>query len=368
MDDANVMLLKQAFKRYYFSNKPNVKGIEKREFGFATFDARMIRHVSFKDSDQLRAYLFKNTPADAYVSNAYYTNPSSQDMDSKGWLYADLIFDIDIKDLNLDCKKDHTINICSNCKSVADAKICNVCKSSMQEANIPCNNCISAGKDEVDKLLNLLNELGIDDVDIYFSGNNGFHVHAYDEDFIVLDANARAEILDYVSGNGLIPEVFGIRKDGVDRSAMLEALNIEQGWRGRIIRSLLANKDRASLIRSLARKGYDRFKDELRIIAKAYAASIDPVVTTDIHRIFRLERSISSKSGLVKVKVDNLDDFDPFNDSCLLDDEQVKVHVYYAPRFRLKDNNFGPYKDVDINLPLYAAVYLICKGLADAKA
>jgi DNA primase small subunit len=51
--------------------------------------------------------------------------------------------------------------------------------------------------------------------------------------------------------------------------------------------------------------------------------------------------------------------------ACVLSDEEIDVYVRYSPKFRLKENSFGPFKDQIVKMPTYAAVYLICKGLAD---
>ena len=52
----------------------------------------------------------QNIPSDVYCSNGYYSFPNLP-MNEKDWKEADLIFDIDAKDLNLSCRE----NICSKC-------------------------------------------------------------------------------------------------------------------------------------------------------------------------------------------------------------------------------------------------------------
>ncbi len=366
MREESIELVKRAFRRYYFHKyNEDIREIGRREFGYATFDNTVIRHLSFRDKDELRAFLVREVPADAYASNAYYTHPSA-DMELKGWLSADLIFDIDIKDMHLACMDKHTIHICPKCKSKEASNTCSNCNANINHVNIPCNNCINTGKEEVKKLLSILNDLGSFDVNIYFSGNNGFHLHVIDEELSSLDSEGRREILDYVRGRGIIPEIFGINKQKNNHAMIKKIIDGAVGWKGRIIRELLAKKDKDELFRSLIRRRYDSFKKELEDIAsKLSANSVDPVVTIDAHRIFRLQGSLSSKSGLAKVKVDDIDTFDPFNDASLLDDEIVRVHIYNAPKFVINNNSFGPYNEVDIDIPTYAAVYLICKGLAD---
>ena len=85
----------------------------------------------------------------------------------------------------------------------------------------------------------------------------------------------------------------------------------------------------------------------------------------DIHRIFRLEGSINSKSGLSKILCNDLDSFDPFSEACLIDDQKVEVIANSLTSFRLKDKEYGPYINEKIFVPKYVAVYMICKGLAD---
>src|SRR5207253_6133551 len=112
--------------------------------------------------------------------------------------------------------------------------------------------------------------------------------------------------------------------------------------------------------------GYEGFKTELGKMAKTLAVRIDPQVTMDIHRIFRMPGTINSKSGLVKMRCNDFESFDPLNDSCLLGDNEVKVNTMISQiNFKLKGQSFR-LKENNLKLPLFAAVYLICKGLAVA--
>jgi len=92
---------------------------------------------------------------------------------------------------------------------------------------------------------------------------------------------------------------------------------------------------------------------------------IDPKVTMDVHRIFRLGGSINSKSGLSKIPCKNLESFNPFSDACLLGEEKVEILANCPISFRLKNKKYGPYVNKTISVPKHAAVYMICKGLAD---
>jgi DNA primase small subunit len=93
---------------------------------------------------------------------------------------------------------------------------------------------------------------------------------------------------------------------------------------------------------------------------------IDPQVTTDVHRVFRMPGTLNSKSGLSKAKSSDLYSFDPFVDACLLGDGNVSVRVKTPVKLKLKRNSFNISKE-SAEIPAYAAVYLMCKGLAEAN-
>ena len=92
---------------------------------------------------------------------------------------------------------------------------------------------------------------------------------------------------------------------------------------------------------------------------------IDPNVTVDIHRIFRLPGSLNSKSGLAKILVNDIDKFNPYFDACLLDSDTTEVVANCPIQFSLKNKKFGPYNQETISVPKFAAVYMICKGVAN---
>ena len=97
------------------------------------------------------------------------------------------------------------------------------------------------------------------------------------------------------------------------------------------------------------------------------SAKIDTVVTTDIHRLIRMNGTLHGKTGLKKVEfpAKDLEDFDPFKEAVAFKEGTVKVFVSGAPEFRLGGNAFGPYKDKTVELPTAAAILLICKGRAE---
>ena len=108
------------------------------------------------------------------------------------------------------------------------------------------------------------------------------------------------------------------------------------------------------------------FQKTLDDASSSIGVKIDPSVTMDIHRIFRLPGSINSKSGLTKTRCDDdLKNFDPYTDaSFLADDDNIQVFADCPIQFKLKDRTFGPYNSQITTVPTFAAAYMICKKLA----
>ncbi|RLI40429.1 hypothetical protein DRO69_12880, partial [Candidatus Bathyarchaeota archaeon] len=109
--------IRSMFHDYYINNfslTKNISSIGKREFGFASFDGFMLRHKSFRNIEELTSFLQNFTPKDAYFSCAFYENPEAE-MEKKGWLGADLVFDIDADHIPTTCSKIHDQWICGSC-------------------------------------------------------------------------------------------------------------------------------------------------------------------------------------------------------------------------------------------------------------
>src|SRR5512138_1285427 len=87
----------QWFRRYYSdSPPPPPPRFDRREFGFMFFDKTFVqRHIGFSSNADLKRFLIQNVPSHAYYSSAYYRAPGAGTMEEKGWLGADLIFDLD---------------------------------------------------------------------------------------------------------------------------------------------------------------------------------------------------------------------------------------------------------------------------------
>jgi DNA primase small subunit len=108
-----------------------------------------------------------------------------------------------------------------------------------------------------------------------------------------------------------------------------------------------------------------------RIIHEAIekqSVKIDTVVTTDVHRLIRLSNTLHGETGLRKVEFASgeVERFDPFKSAIAFSDGLIRVEVAEAPQFRLGDTVYGPFKDQRVELPAAAAMFLLCKGVAQA--
>ena len=79
----------------------------------------------------------------------------------------------------------------------------------------------------------MINDLGInqEDIHVYFSGNEGFHVYVYNSQFQHLGSKERSELVDYIMFHGAIPETFGMKKFKPNRSLFPDF--DQKSWNGR---------------------------------------------------------------------------------------------------------------------------------------
>jgi len=367
-------LVKSAFREYYFKHSKNI-GIPprmgEREFGYKQFNSGIVRHLSFRTIGELLAILIREAPSDIYCSNAFYRFPTYP-MQEKQWGGADLIFDIDAKDLHLPCEQTHSYFLCLNCGGVLERNTnsCSKCDfSKLDHISIPCTKCVLSLKKEVIKLINILiTDLGINKncIEVYFSGNSGFHLHILDNGYNSLDSRSRADIVGYLLGISMMPENIGVRKRPEGVLIKFPKSGLSYGWRKRIANKLGIDQLSTVKLNNIVQQkgGYEGFKVELSRLTREIGVRIDPHVTTDIHRVFRMPGTLNSKSGLAKMRCDDLEIFDPFINACLLGENEVNVEVKAHVNLKLKGQSFRIKKQTE-RLPLYVAVYLICKGIAD---
>lgn len=359
----------------------------------------MQRHEGFKSVDDLRNMLRNVVPSHVYYSTAYYEKPE-EEMDAKGWLGADLFFDIDADHIPTPCNKQHDTWSCNNCGEIGygvPPETCPKCGGQkLDDRSWACEMCLESAKEETMKLIDVLaRDFGFSyqEINVAFSGNRGYHVSIENHVVQKIDQSARREIVDYIIGIGLEPEFYGLE---TNRGPSLE----NAGWRGRIARGtydILLNANENRLIKIGLRKstvntlinqkewilkswtdlgpwrmkgvGLENWKKIVQKAIENQSVKIDTVVTTDIHRLIRLTNTLHGKTGLKKVYVpiNDVERFDPLKSALAFKGGAVKLFVSEAPEFRLGDQRYGPYKNEKVELPTAAALFLVCKGAAQVK-
>lgn len=395
--DQNSRFLLKMFRRYYKENEmPMPSRFGRREFGFMYFDRDfMQRHMSFSNPTEMRKFMIAQVPKHSYYSTAYYRRPNAPTMEEKGWMGADLIFDLDADHLE-------------------------------GAEDMSYSQMMDQIKKEMINLLDsfLYNDLGFDekDVGIYFSGGRGYHAHIELNDVTGLGSHERREIVDFVTSNGLdIDRVF--RQENVVRSVInvkgQERNNISTfrtippedsgGWWLRMRNGLkdvvndVCDQDTKDLkrtypsIKSMSPKTIESYRDDLiksrdvifvnnrmatlkkgtqdmlikimkEDVAYRLSGEVDEPVTADIKRLIRLPGSLHGKTGLKVMPItrDELNGFDPLMDALpeSYTSDPITVNVKRKTDIRINGERF----DLDIGVtevPEYAAVFLVGRRIAD---
>jgi len=404
-----VTFIRDKFAEFYEENASKIKApssISQREFGFFIFEENIvIRHKGFATADALRAFIKQIVPSHAYYSAAYYEMPEEK-MDKKGWLGADLYFDIDADHIPTECGKIHDTWFCRECGFEGKGIVPNECPScggkKFEEQKWPCEVCLESAKYEAIKLLDfLIEDFGFSphEIGVSFSGHRGYHVHVENEEIRELDSAARKEIVDYITGLGLEPTYHGLQ-GSAHRSTGISGPNLDEtGWRGRIARGtheflLSATREdledldlskkvideilskRDEILRSWEKRGpwslikgvgIERWKRIIKKAIESQSARIDTVVTTDIHRLIRLPNTLHGKTGWLKISfpAEEIESFDPLSSAIAFKKGEVTIYVKKAPKFRVGEETFGPFENKKVELPMAAALFLLCKDVAE---
>jgi DNA primase, eukaryotic-type, small subunit, putative len=405
MDELTKRFLKAKFQSHYKQLDLQLPpSFTSREWGFISFDPMpeviMKRHKYFGSFNEVSEYLINMAPAHAYYSVAYYDMPGAPRMDQKGWRGADLIFDLDA---------DHL----PGAKMTYSDMLDHVKAESLKLAEFLIDDF---GFSE-------------SNIELVFSGGRGYHFHIYDDKISQLDSAERREIVNYISGRDLDFKFFfkeevmvgdagagSGSKEYKGHSRKLPTKWVleghENGWGKRIaghvvdylktesqkekkemFKDLKENKiagdvtlkklaeyaSDEAVLRDLIEKGRldSQVKDFKKIIEyiveKTVAefgvdagASVDEPVTGDIKRLIRFPGSLHGGSGfeVQTLSLDKLPEYEPLTDALAFDDKPTKVRVTRPFSFLLNGQEFSVSEGKD-ELPEYAAVYLMCRGVAN---
>ena len=407
--EATDSFIKAKFAEFYRGESERIEAptaIEKREFGFLLFREKvMLRHKGFRDVEELRAFLRRIVPSHAYYSAAYYEMPE-ESMESKGWIGADLYFDIDADHIPTECKKVHDRWRCVKCGFSGRGtppEVCPICgERSFDEKTWPCEVCLESAKRETVKLIDILTDdfgFSLNEVGVSFSGHRGYHIHLESEAIRELDSTSRKEMVDYITGRGIDAKFHGLEEFRGGGGTILTGPNLDEtGWRGRISRGVyefllkaaeddlrdiglrrsvinLITANRDAILESwkaggpwglIKGVGVESWRAIIKRSVEMQSVKVDTVVTTDIHRLIRLPNTLHGKTGLMKVPLltGEIENFDPLKEAVAFRKGVVTIYIEEAPKFRIGEETFGPFKDEKAELPTAAALLLLCKGLA----
>ncbi|RLF55315.1 MAG: DNA primase catalytic subunit PriS [Thermoplasmata archaeon] len=380
MEEASLSFMRERFREYYSREQIELPyRFGKREFAFMPFGAKLMkRHLSFRKKEEFLEYIKKMVPAHVYYSSAFYQNPGAPTMDEKGWMGAELIFDLDLD--HLEKRK---------IRSYEDG--------------------LRVVKEEFIRLINefLIEDFGFDEkyIKLYFSGGRGYHCHVMDPRVFSLDSSERREIVDYIIGNE-IEEDSIFRKVTIrspEGSRSITRLEIprsdEPGWRGRVGRGiieLIRNIDREDFLEGMGikKKDIERLRKELtddrikrierglidqskfirrfflrtsikKLSISSVAGETDEPVTCDIKRLIRLPTSLHGKTGfrVCEIDLDKIEDFDPLHDAVVFGDDLIRVELRERFRIRMKGEDFDLDRGVN-KVPEYLAIFLVGRGIA----
>ncbi len=265
-----------------------VESLEYREFGFDyRGEGPNDRYNKIPTPEALKKILKARYPYAVYASVAFYENPRKRE----NWIKAELVFDIDAKDL--------PVRSCS-------------CKSGEV-----CEKCLLDAKEFVFLIKDALSDLGVKNINYVYSGR-GYHIRILDEDFMKLDSKSRAKILEYVSAS-IKPRRLdrNIGYARVFKKRLIKVIQLAKGDEfsidvGEVLKKKrkIANEieeNNFDTLRSLV--DFDKFLEE---VAKINASTVDARVTVDVKRILRLPSTLHSKVSMKCVAIKDLNKFDPF--------------------------------------------------------
>lgn len=402
MKPETVKFLRSRFREYYLEASLEMPpSMERREWGFILFDDMpkfvMRRHKSFSTRSEVVDYIRSQVPAHVYHSAAFYERPGAPSMREKGWLGADLIFDLDA---------DHLRNAPTSYHEMLDFV-----------------------KAETLKLLDFLMDdfgFGAEEVQVVFSGGRGYHIHVRDPRVTDLGSGERREIVDYLTGRGLdikkfISKVSVDGDFGVDKAVVLKCPpENAAGWGKRFNKSILSSFERLremdedeAINLLTSRKGIgktialhiyrtalrDDILDKIRggesidffrgsegffwnpliedylsgegvqigfSLGQEEKGETDEPVTTDVKRLIRFPLSLHGGTGLrvTPLTISGLASFDPLRDAVVFGDRPVEVCLRVPYAIEMKGESFDLEEGPTV-LPQYAAVFLAARKVAE---
>ncbi|OIO24421.1 hypothetical protein AUJ65_01280 [Candidatus Micrarchaeota archaeon CG1_02_51_15] len=379
-DSLGRQLVRSRFRSFYARSQPYPAELVRREFGFGFTKKIDYRHKSFSSRNDFTDYLLLEIPFFVSYSTALYEKPSATPMNRKGYLGADLVFDLDTS-YEKDGEHEHNPILCPHCLERVK------------------EDCIRLAEDF------LLNDFGVseNELTINYSGSKGYHLHVQNQAVRQLSAEARKQLLSYITATELDltrflrKEQFGQRKDDyVIRGPSWQA----RGWAKKLFttahsfiekaeakefkeehissqRAKKITENRAIILNKMNEGNWDALRgmDSVweKLLRKAVvlqSLEVDKAVTYDLHRLIRLEDSLHGDTGFVakKIPLNQLHDFKPHEHALAFDEKQthwIKSNV--TGTLEIQGQKIELTEGKLIEVPENAAIYLLCKQKAELK-
>ncbi len=307
------------------------------------------RHLSIFELGDITERAIADRPLHMYVSTADYENPTSTDVDSKGWRGGDVTFFIELENIP------------------------EIDETDTETAHPRYDAC----KSELITLLARLDDLHITHLAPIFTGD-GFRVQIQDEDYRQLRESERAELLDYVTAAEFDSDIFDptyngdttvsdvlahyvdgwgrdlhdefmdyikeIRQQG-DREEQREQLetvyNISDKSSGKI-QNLISSKP--GLIEAGRGDKYTPavnrlLREKLEDFIEEHRVAINSPRTTNPHAFVRLPNTLNGDTGLrvTSLERDEIEQFDPTIDPIpdLFRGKEIDIQVTSAGTYSL---------------------------------
>lgn len=385
MDERTFNYLKGRFGDYYRdANLELPPEAENREWAIIPWkkDPRpdMRRHKSMREISGVSDFLSHKRPRHVYMSGAKYKDPGAPNMESKSWIGADLVFDLDAKDI----------------ESVNE-------DDSLSERLSKCQNSM------VKLVEKLQDDFGFNDLQVVFSGGRGFHVHVRDDSVQEMDSDARSEIVDYVRGRDISIEKFPTNSSEHTLSGPEQIASLSGGWynsffpafidmlgsiiekdEGEALEELQSyegvGEKRARGILNTLNERYDiiragnlKIDPGIKTLADGFLkeytdaekSEVDEPVTNDTTRLIRFPGSLHGGTGLVVKRIDisNISSFDPLEDAVSenFKEHEIKIHAKEKTDVEMMGDKISLEKG-ESTVPEYAGILLMARGAADKIA
>jgi len=236
------------------------------------------------------------------------------------------------------------------------------------------------------------------EIKINFSGNRGYHVHVINDEILKLTSNARKEISNYISGSNINIKAFfpSIEQRG---TVLMGPKPTTPGWGGRFANSMIKRlnldetaleeigieksearkliRNKAAVILGITMGNWDKinipkkaefWKTVIKNLSIKQSDSIDRNVTNDIHHLIRVPNTLHGDTGLIAKSINSISEFErfnPMNDAIAFKEGSLKVNITKAEKIVMNNMEFGPFENKTVELPIYAALYLVLKRVAE---